>query len=83
MPTAGYHKFLLNWQFYLANQMNSSSQGVKGRYGMQTVKLVNNDTIKHDVKYGSKMDITSLPCLCCLHVPLLHLIEEVTSHEAL
>ena len=56
MPTDGYHGFLLNRQFHLANQMKPPSQVVKGRNGMQAVKPVNNDTIKCEIK-RKQMDI--------------------------
>ena len=75
MPTDGYHGFLLNRQFYLANQMKPPSQVVKGRSGMQAVKPVNNDTIKCEIK-RKQMDIASL---CCLRVWLR---KEVASHKA-
>jgi len=75
MPTDGYHGFLLNRQFHLANQMKPPSQVVKGRNGMQAVKPVNNDTIKCEIK-RKQMDIASL---CCLRVWLR---KEVASHEA-
>ena len=74
MPTDGYHGFLLNQQFHLANQMKLPSQVVKGRNSMQAVKPVNN-MIKCEIKWN-KMDIVSL---CCLRVWLR---KEVASHEA-
>ena len=70
MSTDGYHGFLLNRQFHLANQMKPPSQVVKGRNGMQAVKTVNNDTIKCKIK-RKQMDIASL-----------WLRKEVASHEA-
>ena len=76
MPTDGYHGFLLNRQFHLANQMKPPSQVVKGRNGMQAVTPVNYDTIKCEIK-RKQMDITSLCCLC------VWLRKEVASHEAL
>ena len=76
MPTDGYHGFLLNRQFHLANQMKPPSQVVKGRNGMQAVTPVNNDTIKCEIK-RKQMDIASLYCL------RVWLMKEVASHEAL
>ena len=75
MPTDGYHGFLLNRQFYLANQMKPPSQVVKGRNGMQAVKPVNNDTIKCEIK-RNQMDIASLYMLSTC------MAKEVASHEA-
>ena len=63
MPTDGYHGFIFNRQFHLANQMKPPSQVVRGRNGMQAVKPVNNDTIKCEIKW-KQMDIASLCCLC-------------------
>ena len=74
MPTDGYHGFLLNRQFHLANQMKPPSQVVKGRNGMQAVKPVNNDTIKCEIK-RKQMDIASLYCLRAW------LRKKVASHE--
>ena len=52
--------FYLIEQFHLANQMKSSSQVVKGRYGMQAVKPVNNDTIKREMKRKQNLWLTPL-----------------------
>ena len=75
MPTDGYHGFLLNWQFHLANQMKPPSQVVKGRNGIQAVKPVNNDMIKCKIK-RNQMDIASLYMLST------RMAKEVASHKA-